>query len=124
MTAESLREPLHEPLTPDAAAVLDVLLDGPGAVLAALREQVPYVRVTGRCRCGCATVDLGVDRAAVAAAPGHSSPVAEGFCADSEYGAGVLLFTADGYLSGLEIYTGADEPEAGWPDPRGLTVQR
>ncbi|MEU8892480.1 hypothetical protein [Streptomyces sp. NPDC048442] len=114
---------MNEPLAPDAAAVLAVLLDGPGAVLAALREQVPYVRVTGRCRCGCASVDLGVDRGAVAAAPVHGSPVAEAFWADSEYGAGVLLFTAGGYLSGLEIYSGADEPLTGWPDPAGLTVE-
>lgn len=116
--------PLSEPLSPDAAAVLDVLLDGPGAVLGALRAQVPYVRVTGRCGCGCATVDLAVDRGAVAAAPRHSSPVVEGDCPDAEYGAGVLLFTADGYLSGLEIYTSADEPITVWPDPAGLTVER
>jgi hypothetical protein len=111
-----------EPLAADAAAVLGVLLDGPGAVLGALRAQVPYVVVTGRCACGCASVDLGVDRGAVAAAPGHDSPVVEASYPESEDAAGVLLFTRDGYLSGLEIYSCGEEPETGWPDAGGLVV--
>ncbi|MFD3514127.1 hypothetical protein [Streptomyces sp. NPDC058657] len=112
----------NDRLTPDAAAVLDALLDGPGAVLAALREQVPHVRVAGWCGCGCATVDLAVDRSVVAAAPPHDSPVVEGFYGESAHGAGVMLFTSEGYLSGMEIYTAADEPLTVWPGPGGLTV--
>ncbi|CAM5263775.1 hypothetical protein GCM10010329_03770 [Streptomyces spiroverticillatus] len=115
---------MDEPLSPDASAVLTALLDGPGPVLAALRAQVPYVRVTGRCGCGCVTVDLEVDRGAVAAAPGHDRPVVEAGYADDEYGAGVLLFTAEGYVSGLEIYSASGDPVTEWPDAAGLEIER
>ncbi|MCX5204583.1 hypothetical protein OG897_24400 [Streptomyces sp. NBC_00237] len=115
---------LNEPLAPDACAVLAALLDGPGPVLAALRAQIPHARVTGRCGCGCATVDLEVDREAVTAAPWHDRPAVEaGYPAD-EYGAGVLLFTAEGYLSGLEIYSASGDPVTEWPDPAGLEIER
>ncbi|MFF8022364.1 hypothetical protein ACFZDJ_14795 [Streptomyces sp. NPDC007896] len=54
------------------AATLNALLTGSDAVSIALCAQLPYARVVGGCGCGCATVDLVADDAAV-------PPAAENF---------------------------------------------
>ncbi|GAA0392453.1 hypothetical protein [Streptomyces luteireticuli] len=104
-----------EPLPPPARATLEALLAGADP---ALRAQVPYARVAGRCGCGCVTVDLAVDRTAVAPAPAAGNPVADGWYAAPE-GTGVMVFARDGYLSLLEAY-GIDGPVTAWPEPRFL----
>ncbi|MCZ2527688.1 hypothetical protein [Streptomyces sp. HB2AG] len=113
---------MPEELAPDAAAVLAALLAGPGPVFAALRAQIPHARVTGRCGCGCVTVDLEVDRAAAEPAPPHGSPVVEASFPVAPVWAGVVALTHEGYLSGLEVYSVADAPVTAWPDPRLLVV--
>ncbi|KUN26171.1 hypothetical protein AQJ23_13365 [Streptomyces antibioticus] len=63
------------------------------------------------------TVDLEVDRTAVEPAPVHDNPVVA--AAYTHPGsAGLLVFTENGYLSLLEIYSVSDEPISAWPDPR------
>jgi hypothetical protein len=75
-----------------------------------LRAQLPFVTVEGRCGCGCATVNLAVDRAAPPASVLSSAPVSTDL-SDGEYHAGlVLLVDGDGYLSCLEVYSIGDEP--------------
>lgn len=111
-----------EPLTPDARATLDALLAGDDPVRAALRAQLPYVSVRDGCACGCATVELLVDRTAVAAAPGHANPTVEASY-EPPVEAGVLIFTERGYLSCLEIYSVSDEPCTAFPDPRLLRIE-
>lgn len=106
-----------EPLPLGVAATLDALLSEADPVSRALRAQIPFARVTGRCGCGCATVDLTVDRAAVPPAPAHDNPVADEWYAVPK-DAGVMVFTDAGYLSLLEIYSTADEPITTWPEPR------
>ncbi|PNG20411.1 hypothetical protein [Streptomyces cahuitamycinicus] len=108
---------MAEPLSPEATATLTALLAGPNPVSSALRAQIPHTRVTGRCGCGCATVDLEVDRTAVPPAPAHDNPAVEaGYAAP--HAAGVMAFTKDGYLSALEIYSVSSEPITSWPEPR------
>ncbi|WP_405647881.1 hypothetical protein [Streptomyces sp. NBC_00019] len=108
---------MAEPLSPEVAATLRALLAGSDAVSGALLAQVPHTRVVGRCRCGCATVDLEVDRTVVAPAPSHDNPAVDaGYTAP--HSAGVMVFAKDGYLSLLEIYSVSDEPISTWPDPR------
>jgi hypothetical protein len=116
-------------LPADVAATLRALLRGGDPVSVALRAQLPHAWVAGRCGCGCATVDLEVDRQAVPAAPAHDSPAVEaGYIspADAADGGpvcpGVLVLTDDGYLSRLEIYSVGDEPVTAWPDPRLLDL--
>jgi len=47
----------------------------------------------------------------------HDNPVVE--AAYTHPGsAGLLVFTENGYLSLLEIYSVSDEPISAWPDPR------
>ncbi|MGW1889621.1 hypothetical protein ACWCP6_05065 [Streptomyces sp. NPDC002004] len=83
----------------------------------ALRAQIPYARVVGRCRCGCATVDVAVDRTAVPPAPAHRNPVADARYVEPA-DAGVIVFTDGGYLSLLEICTVSSKPVTEWPEPR------
>lgn len=108
---------MAEPLPPDVTATLRALLAGSDPVSDALLAQVPHTRVVGRCGCGCATVDLSVDRTAVAPAPSHDNPAVDAGYTDPHL-AGVMVCTEGGYLSLLEIYSVSDEPISTWPDPR------
>ncbi|GGN48863.1 hypothetical protein GCM10011579_002000 [Streptomyces albiflavescens] len=64
-------------LSPEAAETLRALLTGTNPVSSALRAQIPHAQAAGTCGCGCATVDLAVDRAAVPPAPTHGNPAAD-----------------------------------------------
>ncbi|NUP18418.1 MAG: hypothetical protein HOZ81_20505 [Streptomyces sp.] len=108
---------MNEALSLGAAATLRALLAGSDPVSRALLAQIPHPRVVGRCRCGCATVDLEVDRTAAESAPAHDNPAVDaGYT--HPYSAGVIVCTEGGYLPLLEIYSVADEPITAWPDPR------
>lgn len=104
------------PLTPSERTTLDTLLaaDFPGA--AELRAQALTARVTGRCGCGCPTIDLEVAEG-VPPAPIKTSVAVE---ADVP-GGGLIVFVDDGRLSCLEYWTVEDEPPAGFP-PAGQIV--
>ncbi|MEU7565174.1 hypothetical protein AB0A99_04025 [Streptomyces fradiae] len=110
---------MAEPLPADAAATLRALLAGPDPVSGALRAQIPHARVTGRCGCGCVTLDLAVDRTAVAPAPERGNPAADAWYAMPD-DAGVMVFADDGYLSSLELYSASGDPLTTWPEPRFL----
>ncbi|MFG2491515.1 hypothetical protein ACGFSD_10715 [Streptomyces caniferus] len=63
------------------------------------------------------TVDLAVDRNQVPPSPTHGNPAADAWYVAPE-DAGVMVFTKDGYLSLLEVYSASSEPIASWPEPR------
>ncbi|MGW1773149.1 hypothetical protein [Streptomyces sp. NPDC002104] len=105
-------------LPPDVAAALDAVLD---AVLSpqhpvhrTLRRQVPHLRVTGRCSCGCGTTyfDLDTDRVAAAPTPAGTVVAAEvQLCDAAEDCVGeILAFTRNGFLTWLEVCSWSDEP--------------
>jgi hypothetical protein len=104
LTIGSASQPEYpRPLSDREAEVLHFLLELDDDRLAPLRQQAQSAVVTGTCACGCASIDLSVDR-------DSSSPVA--LCspvlsADSIAGVppvGLLLFLDDGWLSLLEIW--------------------
>jgi len=101
-----------QPLTADVVATIDALLPPGTPGREELLAQLPHSRTGERCACGCATVDLIVDRSAVRPANVTSNPIAEAsFTSDDGTEAGgVLLFAEAGYLSLLEIYTYLDKP--------------
>ena len=105
------------PLTPDERTTLDTLLAGdfPGA--AELRAQAATARVTGRCGCGCPSINLAVDRTLPVAAVADDPVAVE---ADAPDG-GLIVFVEDGRLSCLEYWTTAGESPAGFP-PAGQIV--
>ncbi|WP_103348581.1 hypothetical protein [Amycolatopsis sp. CA-128772] len=104
------------PLTPNERSALDTLLaaDFPGA--AELRAQAATARVTGRCGCGCPTIDLAVAEAAPRAALTSSVAVE----ADAPDGGGLIVFAAEGRLSCLEYWFTADETPAAFPPPEQI----
>ncbi|MCC5579593.1 hypothetical protein IMZ11_28585 [Microtetraspora sp. AC03309] len=107
-------------LSVEEQAVILALLaqDFPGAD--ELRAQVPSAVVSGRCACGCATVDLGAGTGPRAL----TSPVQDGVLISADVRGrsdGVLLFVEEGHLSCLEVYSIKDEP-ATLPQPEDLIV--
>ncbi|MFC7259584.1 hypothetical protein [Streptomyces lutosisoli] len=107
---------MAEPLPLEVAATLNALRTGSDPLSSALRAQLPYAGVVRRCGCGCATVDVAVDQTAVPPAPAHGNPAADAWYAEPE-DAGVMVFTKDGYLSLLEIYSASSEPISTWREP-------
>jgi hypothetical protein len=103
------------PLPPEVVETLKVLLAGDDPVLTALREQIPFARAVSRCPCGCPSVGLEVDRLLVPAAPSLTSPIASGWYDDQTHD--LVLFTEDGYLSGLDLNYVSDDVPTKWPDP-------
>jgi hypothetical protein len=91
------------PLTPAEAAALSFMLtpDFPG--FEQLRAQARNARVVGRCSCGCASIDIAVDRAntppALAASPG----VAATATSRDPRVTHLMLWVDGDYLSGLEL---------------------
>jgi hypothetical protein len=84
--------------------VLEHLLSAEFPGRDALRQQLDVVTVVGTCACGCATVDLSVDRSRAPAAELECSPPVQALV---ERGPGVpgelILHCADGYLTELEV---------------------
>jgi len=75
------------------------------ARLAPLRRQAAALTVVWECTCGCATVNLEVDRSRSSAVPGLCSPVTESVSRvrDGDEFSELILFLEDGWLSSLEI---------------------
>jgi hypothetical protein len=108
------------PLESSEASILDMLLapDFPGAV--ELRAQIPDCRVVGRCDCGCPAVNLQVVGSATVRslvntrqrrAPCEGVVIGE----DGKEVADIMVFVADGYLSGLEYVPYGKPTSRAWP---------
>ena len=111
------------PLTDNEAAILAKLLHGdPFAGAAAYRSQLPHITVTGGCTCGCATIDLRVDRGApVEPGPTGSPLPVEGRTTGTE-DADLLIFAQDGFLTMLEIVYYAGDPPPQFPPSDAVEV--
>ncbi|MCA0155826.1 hypothetical protein LB823_06415 [Tsukamurella sp. M9C] len=99
------------PLTDIERAILDGFLSFGFPGVEELRSQVPTVRARPSCSCGCGSIALLADRSAPASLRTSWTPL-EAALADGEGGVigGLLLFTNDGYLDALEVYSFTDEP--------------
>ena len=107
-------------LTPLERAVLDAVLEGDGADLAALRQQAATVEVRERHFSGVGFFTHFEDATDAPAAASSLPPFGD-IVADIEgtpYGAGFLLFIREGRLDMLEGYS-YGEP---WPDNVGHFV--
>ena len=106
------------PLSDTERRVLGVLLamDFPGAP--ELRAQVDTTVVSGRCACGCPSVDLVVEGVVPLAPVTSRTPVSADV--EGEFAGGLILFVDEGRLSGLEYYTVEDVTPSDWPDLRQL----
>lgn len=98
------------PLTEPEALTLEFLLQARLPGVEELRRQIQAVQVVGQCDCGCATVDLRVDRDKVAPAPAFAKrselvvAAAASRTTAIQHPAAVWLFVdAEGWLRELEI---------------------
>jgi hypothetical protein len=96
-------------LTEREAEILDFMLAVDDPRVTTLRSQRETVVATGRCTCGCASIDLAVDRSQSQAAALCRQPIAAeldnaraALNPDEHYG--LLVFLDDGWLSLLEIW--------------------
>lgn len=111
------------PLTAREAETLGfLLLSVSDARLAPLIQQAETAVVTGRCTCGCATVDLAVDRETTSPAK-LCSPVVSADSVEGVPPVGLLLFLDEGCLSMLEIWY-IDQPPAEFPPAATFNTPR
>jgi hypothetical protein len=94
------------PLTEREAGTLRFVLSVDDPRIDPLREQAKTATVVGMCPCGCATIDVAVDRARSRAAEGLRSPAIDAVTKtfDESGVLGLILFLTDGWLDSLEIY--------------------
>ncbi|WP_441250549.1 hypothetical protein [Kitasatospora sp. McL0602] len=111
-------------LPADVVATLHALLPPGAPGREELLGQLPYTTLGRRCSCGCATVDLVVDRSAAGPAVVAQFPAADAsYTAENgSVAGGVMLFLEDGYLSLLEIYTFLDTRATSWPPPERINL--
>jgi hypothetical protein len=92
-------------LTDGERAVLERLLSADFKDAAPYRAQLDAVTVVGRCGCGCATIELDVDRRRVE--PASFDPNAPFYAVPVEghgpRGAWILSHVREGYISELEV---------------------
>ena len=94
--------PENRPISEAEIAVVEWLIENASMAgsLAHLREGVRGLRVVGRCHCGCASVEF-VDGGQADGA----RIIADAIGADSDgRGCGLILWSLEGRISGLEIY--------------------
>lgn len=113
------------PLHPEErATLLAVLSHADFEGRDALVEQVDAAKAVGECPCECATVGLAVDLGTPSSGKTYR-PIpneARVLGADGEVIGGIVVFTRDGYLSGLEIFTYLDEQFSTFPPVERLEL--
>lgn len=113
------------PLQDDQRRLLDFLLirDFPGR--AELAEQAKSVLTAGSsCSCGCPSFSLVADRSLPPAAIAYGDRMVSDAHGPDPGGneVGVLLFTDEGYLSEVEIYSVEGDGFGGLPSPDSLKL--
>jgi hypothetical protein len=112
------------PLSDRERAVLNFLLGVDDSRLDPLRGQAKVAIASGRCSCGCATIDLAVDHALARSAE-LCSPVLEArvpspIAGDPDGFYEVVLFLDPaGWLESLEIVFYVGDPPLEFPPPDG-----
>ena len=103
--------------------ILDLLLSVEGAGVAELRAQAETAEVVGQRPCGCATIDLAVDRARAPRSPPRSRVPIDAttpFVDDESAHRSpldLLLFLDDGWLHSVEVVYYGEVPPAEFPAP-------
>jgi len=113
------------PLTAEERTLAERLLR-----CAALKEALAFIaqldqaRVTGRCSCGCPTVDLTVPPELRVADPPPGRPLADATGRVDGKIVGVMLFQSEGLLSLLETYRLEDFSDAPFGLPSIDSIER
>jgi hypothetical protein len=96
--------PFPRPLTSRETETLELMLSAGFPGNEVLREQASQAMVIEQCRCGCATIDLGLESDAPVAPEIQGAPLVQTRARDMDaHPVGLMLFVRDGRLSSLEI---------------------
>jgi hypothetical protein len=112
------RIPENRPLTSDEKQLASHLLQNCGSPDAmAFLPQLEHVLVTGRCPCGCPTIDLNVPREFRILNPPAQRLIADAFGHVGNKVVGVMILQDDGLLSLFEAYRleNVDDDQFGFP---------
>jgi hypothetical protein len=109
-----------EPRDPTAEEIeLLRLLLPPGAFpdVDIYRAQTDHLQVSGKCDCGCPTVDFSVDTERAAQATFHGDPLLpiEAEAGQGENYVQLILFARHGWLESLELVYNAEQPPTRFP---------
>ena len=111
-------EEFPRPVSPREAATLRFMLSPDDPRLGPLREQAEIAVVSGRCPCGCATIDFTVDHERARPAPGMHSAVVDAHTPRFDARQGpheLILFLDHGWLSSLEVVYYTTDPPVEFP---------
>ena len=106
------------PLSLREAETLRFMLSPSDPRLESLREQAEVAHVKGMCHCGCATIDLAVDKERARSASGLCFVVIETRTPQFDPDKGpfeLILYLADGWLKELEVVYYANDPPPEFP---------
>ena len=95
--------PLDRDLTPEERAIAEWLLLHADPPAISFIPQLDVARVTGRCSCGCPTVNLRVPVNTPPAEP-RDNPVGDAIGEVNGNAVGVIILQRSGYLTCLEVY--------------------
>jgi len=112
----------ERPLSDDERLLLTWLIEHGTPEAREFALQIERARVVGRCRCGCPTIDLGIDGVKTRTV-GASQILADfrGWTPEG-HSVGVILHAREGKLSELEVFSVADlEGEFSLPSIESLT---
>ena len=113
------------PLSAEEKAIAECLLrDAAPAEALAFLPQLDHARVTGRCSCGCPTVDLSVPPEFRVDVPPPDRPLADARGRVDGKLVGVMLFQDAGLLSLLEVYRVEDVSDDPFGLPAVATIER
>lgn len=85
--------------------------------------QLDHARITGRCTCGCPTVDISVPTEFRIENPPLDRPLVDAFARVDGKLVGVMLFQTGGLLSLLEIYPLDDFENSAFGLPAAATLE-
>jgi len=107
--------PIDRPLTTEEHELTRWMLEHGMHEAAAFLEQLDRARVVGKCRCGCASIDLEVE--GLGKAPPGVHILGDFIYGDESNLCGVFVFESAGILSGLEVYSFAADTPKTLPTP-------
>jgi hypothetical protein len=113
--------PEDRPLSEKEKSLLRWLLEHGTREASTYIIQIPHLRVSSRCPCGCASIDFAVG-GKLAASSGGMQILADYLWDEADNGPfGVFVFARGEQLAGLEVWSAgsADAPKS-LPDPQQL----
>jgi hypothetical protein len=114
MSAHATAIPDARPLEDEERVVIGWLIDHGTGDVALLRSQLDHASVAAKCGCGCASIDIAVERTE-GTKEGPMQVVADfAWKTNTGHLCGAYLFTRGGHLGGLDLWSidGAETPSA------------